>query len=355
MATGGVSGYASINARVRVMYSSLLTPQEISRLGEAVDLSALLAQLKRTAYGPYLEKVKDKDLTPRRAAFQIRQRLAAAYISIIHAAPEHTRTLLMQRYRAFEVDNLKAVLRGIVTHAAWDRVSFVLFPFGHESVLPAQAMVEAGSVAPAVELLRGTPYYDTLSHAMKRYSAEQNIFPLEVALDLSYWRDLWKDVRQLPDQDRVQALRIVGELVDMNNLMWAIRYRVYHHLSEEELINYTLPFGYRVRDEDVRGVAAGADIAQVVKRVYPSLHDVDTLLQDPRQGLPQLELQLQHRVVERCRAAFVGNPFHIGIPLAYLTLSELEIQDLVVLIEAKAAQVPVEEYRQYLAMGETGK
>jgi V/A-type H+-transporting ATPase subunit C len=337
------------------MYSSLLTPQEISRLGEAADLSVLLAQLKHTAYGPYLEKVKDRDLTPRRAAFQIRQRLAEAYTSIIHAAPEHTRTLLMQRYRAFEVDNLKAVLRGIVTHAAWDRVSFVLFPFGHETIVPAQAMVEAGSVAPAVELLRGTPYYDTLSHAMKRYSAEQNIFPLEVALDLSYWRDLWKDVRQLPDQDRVQALRIVGELVDMNNLMWAIRYRVYHHLSEEELINYTLSFGYRVRDEDVRGIAAGADIAQVVKRVYPGLHDVDTLLQDPRQGLPRLELELQHRVVERCRAAFVGNPFHIGIPLAFLVLSELEIQDLVVLIEAKAAQVPVEDYRQYLAMGEVAK
>jgi hypothetical protein len=38
-------------------------------------------------------------------------------------------------------------------------------------------------------------------------------------------------------------MKIIGSLLDMNNLMWAIRYKVYHKLSEEELINYTLPFG----------------------------------------------------------------------------------------------------------------
>jgi V/A-type H+-transporting ATPase subunit C len=229
--------------------------------------------------------------------------------------------------------------------------SGVLFPFGSEATIPAQQMVETGSVTAAVELLRGTPYYETLSFAIKRFSAEQNIFPLEVALDLNYWREVWKGVRQLPDADRVQALKIVGELVDMNNLMWAIRYRVYYELSEEELINYTLPFGYRVRDEDIRGVAAGADFVQIVKKVYPELKDVETLLQEPRSGLPKLELALQQRVVERCRASFLGNPFHIGLPLAYLTLSEIEIQDLVVLIEAKANHVTVEEYRQHLLMG----
>jgi hypothetical protein len=43
--------------------------------------------------------------------------------------------------------------------------------------------------------------------------------------------------------------------MDMNNLMWVIRY-VYYQLSEEELINYTLPFGFHVRDEDVRAITA---------------------------------------------------------------------------------------------------
>jgi Archaeal/vacuolar-type H+-ATPase subunit C len=136
--------------------------------------------------------------------------------------------------------------------------------------------------------------------------------------------------------------------MDMNNLMWVIRYRVYHQLSEEELINYTLPFGYHVSDEDVRAVAAGADLAMVVQRVYPGMPNVSELLEEPRSGLPQLEIQLKRHIMKQCMAAFSGNPFHIGMPLAFLVLSEFEIQDLTVLIEAKSSQMPNEKFQSYL-------
>ncbi len=350
MPPGSVSGYAAIHARVRAMMSTLLASRVWAGLYEAPDLAALFGLLKDTAYGPYLASVDDQNLTPRRAVYQIRDHLADAYVTVIGSAPVHARPLLTQFCRHLQVDNLKAVLRGLVTGASWDRVRYVLFPSGPVPVLAAQAMVEAGSVEGAVEQLRGTSYYQTLAHAMKRYTAEQSLFPLEVALDLSYWRALWNDVNRLPSQDRAQALRIVGSLLDLNNLMWAIRYRVYHHLSEEEVINYTLPFGYKVRDKDIRAIAAGADIPQVVAHIYRDLTDVDALLREPQSGLPELELQLQRHVVAQCRAAFSGYPFHIGIPLAYVVLNELEIQDLTVLIEAKSVHMSAEGFRPHLLM-----
>ncbi len=362
MAKTGVSGYAAISARVRAMYSSSLSVQDMMRLSDAPDFPSLFSQLKQTSYGPYLENLKDKEITPRRALLQIRIRLADIYNSVIHMAPEHARPLLVQLYRYFEVGNLKAVLRGIVTGASsgtdptpWDRVYEILFPLGSMTILPAQAMLEAGSVGAAVELLRGTIYEDVLSFAMKRYSAEQNLFPIEVALDLDYWRDLWQEAKRLPGADREQALRVVGALIDMNNLMWAIRYRVYHQLSEEELINYTLPFGYHVLDEDVRAIAAGADIAEVVRRIYPGISDVNALLDEPRSGLPKLETELKRHLMRRCLTAFSGNPFHIGLPLAFLILSDLEIQDLTVLIEAKSSHMSNEEYQPFLLKTETIK
>jgi len=348
MASGGVSGYAAISARVRAMYSRLLSAQDLAKLSDAPDFPTLIGQLKQTAYGPYLESLKDKDLTPRKVDLQIKGRLADSYYSVIHIAPGQTRSLLKQMYRNFEVGNLKAILRGIVSDPSWDRLREVLFPLGSFTVLPAQAMVESGSVGSAVELLKHTVYDETLSFAMKRYSVEQSLFPLEVALDLAYWRQLWQEAKRLQGLDRDQALRLIGSLMDMNNLMWVIRYRVYHNLSEEELINYTLPFGYRVRDEDIRAIAAGADIASVVERVYPSITDVTALLAEPRSGLPQLEVRLKRHVMKQCLAAFSGNPFHIGIPLAFLILSDLEIQELTVLIEAKSSKMPEEEYRPFL-------
>ena len=47
-------------------------------------------------------------------------------------------------------------------------------------------------------------------------------------------------------------------------------------------------------------------------------------------------------------AAFIGNPFHIGVPLAFLILSDLEIQDLTILIEAKSSHAPDDEFRPFL-------
>jgi V/A-type H+-transporting ATPase subunit C len=350
MFVSNASRYAVVNARGRVLYSALLSPSVFTRLSEAPDLETLIRSLKETVYGPYLAEVEDKSLTPRRVVYQVKGRLADNYLSLLRSVPSRTRPLLTQVYRHFEVDNLKAMLRGIVSGSSWERVRYTLFPLGSFTVLPGQEMVEAGSVEPAVELLSQTAYYATLSHAMERYTTEQSLFPLEVSLDLNYWRELWEDVNRLSGRDRVQALHIIGSLVDMNNLMWAVRYRVYHHLTEEEVINYTLPFGYQVKDDDIRAIAAGADIVQVVHSLYPGLPDVESLLQEPQAGLPQLELQLQRYVADKCRAAFVGYPFHVGIPLAYLILNEYEIQDLTVLLEAKSAAMPVKDFRPYLLM-----
>jgi V/A-type H+-transporting ATPase subunit C len=352
---GGVADYAAISARVRAMYADLLTPQDFVRLSEAPDFMSLFNLLKTTAYGPFLDGLKDKDINPRRVIIQVKRKLGEAYNSVIQMAPVQTRPLVKQLYRYYEIGNLKAVLRAIVTvstwnseMALWDRVRDVLFPLGSSSVLPAQAMVESGSVATAVDLLRGTPYEDVLSFAMKRYSSEQNLFPLEVALDLSYWRRLWSEAQKLTGQDRQHSVRIIGSLLDMNNLMWAIRYRVYHKLSEEEIINYTLPFGYRVKDSDIRSIAAGADPGSVINRIFPGIPDINALLENPQSGLPKLEVLLKRRIMEECLAAFVGNPFHIGIPLAFLVLHDFEVQDLIVLIEAKSSGLPEEEYRPYL-------
>jgi V/A-type H+-transporting ATPase subunit C len=347
-----VSGYAAIHSRVRIMFSGLLTPHQGSLLRESTNLPGLIAVLKTTAYGPYLTATDDKELTARQTETQLRRKVADAYMAVIHSAPGHARALLVQGLRHFEVRNLKTVLRGIVIGSTWEQIQDILFPLGSFSVLPAQQMLEAGNIEAAVAQLSGTPYFETLTQALKRYASEQSLFPLEIALDLNYWRKLWGAAAQLPGQDHAQAARIIGTVVDVTNLMWALRYHSYYHLSEEEVINYTLPFGHHVRDEDIRAIAAGADAARVVERLYPGMHNVEAMLLDPERGLPKLELELQRRMRQQFIAVFESYPFTIGLALALVQLSELELQDLTVLIEAKASQMPAEEYVPYLLMGE---
>lgn len=352
---GGVSGYGAVSARVRVKYSNLLSEGELHALAEADDLTALVDALKRTAYGPEIEAQRERELTAADVMRSIRRRQASEARSVIQAVPGSSRRVLVQLFRRHEVNNLKAILRAVATGGgvkgegpARDHVKALLFPLGAQTQIPAEAMLESGAIPAAIELLRGTPYYETLTFALKRYNAEQSLFPLEVALDLDHWRKLWAEAHKLSGQDQAQAVRVLGALVDASNLMWAIRYRVYKHLSEEELINYTLPFGQRVHDEHIRAIAAGADIGSVVERLYPEAEDLASLLADPRSGLPKLEIELKRVLARRCMAAFLGDPFHVGLPLAFLVLHDLEIQDLIVLLEAKSTRVKAEEFRPYL-------
>src|ERR687889_69005 len=103
MASGGVTGYAAISARVRAMYADLLTPQDWARLNDSPDFSSLFSALKTTAYGPYLDGLKDKDISPKRVINQVKRKLAASYYSVIQMAPETTRPLLKQLYRSYEI------------------------------------------------------------------------------------------------------------------------------------------------------------------------------------------------------------------------------------------------------------
>ena len=353
--SGGVSGYASMNAKVRILYAQLLDPGTLAALGEAADLAALLDGLKRTPYAVHLEGLKEREPAKEAIAQALKARLAATYQSILQAATNPAHRIILQLYRRYELNNLKAVLRGLAIGATpgseaglWNRVQKLLFPFGPGAVVPAERMIESGGVPAAIELLRGSSYYEVLASALKRYNLEQSLFPLEVALDLHYWRRLWQETLNLQGQDQSHAMRIVGSLLDINNLMWAIRYRVYQQLSEEELINYTLSFGYRLRDQDIRSIAAGGDIGAVVSRLYPGVQDATALLEEPRRGLPLLEAELQRHVIRQCEAAFVGNPFHVGIPLAYLVLLDLELQDLILLVEAKDSRLPAEKYLPFV-------
>jgi V/A-type H+-transporting ATPase subunit C len=348
MARQGIDAYALVHATVRALRPELLSPEVWTALIQAESYDAVLDALEKTVYGPYLDIPGGRArLTPRRLIYQLRWHLSDMYVKLIGLMPEPGRQLLVELWHHYEVDNIKAVLRGIETGATWEQILFLLEPMGKYTALTIadlEAMARSSDMAQAIERTRRTPYYNTLSHALERYRAEQNLFPLEVALDLDYRRRLWDSIHKMKGRDHEQALVTIGNELDVDNLLWAIRYRVYHHLSSEEIINYTLPMGYQVQDEDIRAIAAGSDISQVVKKVYPKLEGLDGFYAQPETHIEELEHALRRYIVDSCRGAFIGYPFHIGIPLAYLWLNEYEINDLTVLVEAKASHLAPEMF-----------
>lgn len=350
MSRSGVQAYAMINSRVRAMYGRMINRVTWTRLLSCGDRDALINTLSETAYGPFLTDLLYTTLTTRRVEYEIRKHLAHDFKTIITYAPPYAQPLMKQLFRLYEVDNLKAVLRGIAINATWERVRYMLFPMDTFPTLPYQSMVEAKSIPAAVEIIRNTPYNRTLSLAMDRYLSENSLFPIEVALDLDYWQSVWQEVNNLPATDREISKSMIGLIIDRINLTWAARYRIYYHLSEEEIINYTLGFGYKIDDEFIRAIASDHELPSLVIQAYPKIVDTVSFKKTPIENLPLLEVSLQRLFMEKCKAAFIGSPFNIGVMQAYLFLLEFEVQDLIVLLEAKSLGIPSEEYEPFLVV-----
>lgn len=328
--------------------SDLLTSDEWEYLYSVKDFEGLLMILRESVYGAYLAGFDTASLTPRRAVYEIRKTLVDRYLALIGISKPPLKEVLSELLKLYEVDNLKAAVRGILIGQSWDRVRHTLFPLGDFGKLPCEAMMTTGDVEEGIDLLKGTVYYDPLSRGLIRYNQEKNLFVLEVVLDLDYWRRLWKKCRSLSQDDWVQVRPLVGTLMDMNNLLWALRYRIYYHLSEEEIINYTLPFGYQVADEQIRRIAAGGDMGNVLGELYPDYPMQKEFNEDPQQNLPFLENWLMKRSIAVCKKSFAGYPFHAGIPIAYLHMLTMEIEDLTVLIEAKSMGFPFSRFKKFL-------
>jgi V/A-type H+-transporting ATPase subunit C len=206
------------------------------------------------------------------------------------------------------------------------------------------------SINSLVERLNGTHYINPLRNAFASYEREHSLFPLEIALDIRYYRDIASAIRKLQGDERAEAQRIFGTWLDILNILWAFRHKVFYGLSVEEIVNYTLWRTYRTDINLVREIALGADPRDILYRVWGTAIDL-TLIESAGsdfQMMPKLELTLQRFWRNLASKEMGGYPFKLGSIIGYLVLEETEIHELVTLLESKGMGWSPDRIRQNL-------
>ncbi len=342
--------YAAVNARVRGRLDKLISITRWGHILTASDLPDLVRWLHNTVYWDVLAPIGEAEVEPERVERALRQYHAQAFrmpLSFLRGAPAN---LLDWLWRGFEVDNIKTVLRTVERGVARQQIRASLTPLGPASGLPWDELADSPSVPAVVDRLNSTFYGRALDQALDRYRREQLLFVLEVALDLAYYRRLRRLLDDLGGRDKAEAERFVGFNIDAQNLQWAYRYRIYFDLSPEEILNYTLPRGLRVDASVVREIATGWPLLEIATRLWGDrLPDLERLRnRSEREALPELELIFQRHLYQEARGTLRGDPLHFGVVLAYETLLESEVEDLVTVVEGKEAGWSVDRIRSYL-------
>jgi V/A-type H+-transporting ATPase subunit C len=289
--------YASTSAYVRGLYSRLLSEATWRDLLHAEGLDAAISLLRATPYSDAISAVEQSGgLSLERIERALAGKVAANCYKAMAFVGGAARRLVKVWWQHFELENLKVLFRGLDQGTEPDVIHSLLIPLGEHSTLPWDVLLHESSVSGLIERLRDTHYINPLRAAFRIYQREHTPFALEVAMDIRYYRDVAAAIKDLGGTEREEARLLFGTRLDILNVLWAYRYRVYYNLSAEEIINYTLWRTFRTDINLVRDIALGAAPSDVLIRVWgEDAFDQDLLaeLSDEAQMMPKLEMLLQ--------------------------------------------------------------
>jgi V/A-type H+-transporting ATPase subunit C len=324
---GSIGTYGFINAKARAMRSFLLSPGEYHRLAHTASAGDFFDTLSQTSYGTLAESLK------RESAVRGEKILRDAEMERARKLEKSSRGKVKELIRFFvqerELEHVKLLLR--YWHAG-ERESMKK---------AAEAMDLAGFTSEELpgpdemaKLLSGTPFYGAVLRSMPDYEKNRTLFPIELAIDRDYFQRFWEFSEGLAGDDRALVQRIMGIEIDLRNLDWIRRSRIYYGLPESDVSRFLLPHGQYVTPDTAADMLTEEGEEKVLNRIGRG-EEAERIPMD--EGALQLDMgAFLSRILKReAQAAFARNPFTAGSVMGYLFLSRIETQNMITLLQAR--------------------
>ena len=331
-----LSKYSLVNAKVRARLSTLLGPEQIDRLADARDLAEFYSALSGTIYEDIFEQ-PEIAFDARVGERLLLEREIEWHSELLKDLKGAERELVSHFLEKYEIENLKTALRIREGHRDLEEMKYMVRKRLPHS-LPYQAITEAGSLEDAVSYMTGTPYHDAIYSVMDDYMEKKTLFPVEINLEIDYYRRLKNQVAALGKRDRAIARKLIGLEIDRKNLAWLIRLKFYYDVPTGDLFEYNIPGGYRMTTDRLRQSFKAESINEVLGlALEKSLKNTSEILVQGEElsKLYLLEIFLWNYLIAEAKRTLGGFPFTIGTVLSYLILKRTEIRNIITILNGK--------------------
>ncbi len=335
--------YSYINAKVRTIYSKRLRKRDWAILRDAADKNSFVQYLSTTYYGPYLAEIlKGPEKGIHFLGRQIYQALFADYEKVIRALKPPEGQVFYGLFSRFEAENLKILLRAKKTGIPKRDIPHLLYPVETLSKMDWQRLWKAGSLTEAIDLLSDTSFGTPVAHALPQFEAHGRLFPIEMAIEIASYRQIWEAVSAISTKkDRQMARMLIGDLVDALNIYHIARLRFIYALSTEETLNFTYPGGYILNLKRLHDISRATDIKSLVSFLPQPLKAI----LEGTESLSKMRMVLQDWLLKRIKGVFLTLPFHLGVEIAWVIYREMEIEAILRIFEAKGRRVKARQVR----------
>jgi V/A-type H+-transporting ATPase subunit C len=242
-----------------------------------------------------------------------------------------------------EIENLKNALRlwfsSVVRLHSLRYRSEYLFKDRIVSDIDWTGLINAVTWQGVLKAVAKSPYATVLGRFTQQDIVENGVFDIESSLDRQWYSMVMDRAGTMDAADREVIRQVFRIEIDLDNVMILVRFGWYHKLDREHLLSLLLPWGRLYRSQAVETFLSMPEGDRnpviLLKPHYPDLAaSVEKVYNESKEGahstelVAQATLKIEHYLQERrnreYRRILAGDPFSIGIPLAYFFLYQEE-------------------------------
>jgi vacuolar-type H+-ATPase subunit C/Vma6 len=321
------------------MKSRLLSRRELEQLAAAGSIRGLIAALARTTYRRSVEAALARASGMECIAEALRHDLVNTLGRVRQFYSGSAGEMVRLALRTYDVDNLKAILRGLSQHLPAGEILSALLPVGELSPNTLAELARAPGPRAAIDLLATTrsPFAQPLLRLRsERPGADPMV--MELALDRWHFREARERLEDLRNGGQVMAGALDLE-IDLANLLIVLRFvesPIPRHLIRQRLAADDLRVLFlgpgRLTFELLEQAAtqetleAGVDILAGTPYEVPLRAGLLAYSQSNR--LSEFEAQLRRFRLRRLHEWIVKDPLGMGVVLGFTALKVSEVANI---------------------------
>ncbi len=240
--------YGAVSAKVHVLKRGLFQMADYLALAQQKTVPEACAYLKNeTAYRSVLESVNDHTIHRAELEHKIKTAYVHDAVKLIGFDNGKNKAFYQYIYVKIELDVIKNILRSL---ANAEQPTYDISPIllRHFSV-DVNRLLASTDIPEFLDNLAGSRYEAMLTPLIQR-KEHQNLFSIEMTLDMYYYQLVEKLRRALPGAlDRKLLAETTGAELDILNLFWIFRCKKYFDLPRELVYSYLIPNHGRITRE----------------------------------------------------------------------------------------------------------
>jgi len=322
--------YSAIKAKTAAMRARHLSDTQYAELISKPSVSDVCSYLKdNTVYAPLFAGYNERNLHRGEVETLLDSYMQSEVHKLYNFCGRNTREMLSYTYIRYEIEQLKSILRGILTGVHID-IRYDTQNFFHNKLtVDLEKVAASANIREFLNAIADSPYYKVLAPILSQPGADMYTF--EMLLDAYYFKHMWKvKDKVLRGEDKAVVTESFGREIDMLNLCWIYRCKRYYDMAGSLIFSAIIPIHYKISKTALADMINTPDadtfVRLAAKTQYKELFaDLDTMF------IEQNYANLAHK---KMRALMRKHPFSIASVLGYTHFLELEISRITAAIES---------------------